>query len=71
MPTLAEVLAGMKKLELLSGHLVEKGKPTPLAKQLIAYFAYRAKVLNETVQYQLMDKVVAEAMYNRLLGVQK
>lgn len=70
-PTLTEVLAGMKKLELLSGHLVEKGKPTPLARQLIAYFAYRAKVLNETVQYQLMDKVAAEAMYNRLLGVRK
>lgn len=70
-PTLAQVLAGMKKLELLSGHLVEKGKPTPFAKQLIAYFAFRAEVLNGTVQHQLMDKVAAEAMYNRLLGLQK
>lgn len=70
-PTLPEVLAGMKKLDLLSGHLVEKGKPTPLAKELLAYFAYRAEVLNDTVQYQLMDKVAAEAMYKRLLGVQK
>lgn len=70
-PTLPEILAGMKKLELLSGHLVEKGKPTPFAKQLIAYFTFRAKVLNETVQHQLMDKVAAEAMYKRLLGLQK
>lgn len=70
-PTFAEVLAGMEKLDLLSGHLVKKGKPTAFSHQLIAYFAYRAEVLNGTVQYQLMDKVEAEAMYNRLLGVQK
>ena len=70
-PTLANILVGMKKLELLSGHLVENGKPTPFADKLIAYFAFRAEVLNGTVQHQLMDKVAAEAMYNRLLGLQK
>lgn len=70
-PTFAEVLAGMKKLGLLSEHLVQKGKPTEFADALMAYFAYRADVLNNTVQHQLMDKVAAQAMYERLLSVQK
>lgn len=70
-PTFAEVLAGMKKLGLLSEHLVQQGKPTEFAEALLAYFAFRADVLNNTVQHQLMDKVAAQAMYERLLTVQK
>jgi hypothetical protein len=70
-PTFAEILVGMQRLELLNGHLLEKRKPTPFALKLIEYFAYRAEVLNNTVQHQLMDKVAAEAMYNRLLSLQK
>ena len=70
-PTLADMVGAMKRLELVSDHLVEAGKPTALAKNLLAYFAYRSEVLNDTVQHQLMDKVAAEAMYKRLLGVQK
>lgn len=61
----------MKQLELLDGHLVKAGKPTPFATQLLEYFAFRAKVLNETVQHQLMDAIAAKAMYERLLKVQK
>lgn len=70
-PTLAEVLAGMRKLDLLSYHLVQNDKPTKFAETLLAYFAFRADVLNNTVQHQLMDKVAAKAMYERLLGLQK
>lgn len=70
-PTLAEVLKGMNKLDLLSDHLVQGGKPTEFAQKLLAYFAFRADVLNNTVQHQLMDKVAAKAMYERLLGLQK
>lgn len=70
-PTFAEVLAGMGKLGLLSDHLVHKGRPTELADRLLAYFAFRADILNNTVQHQLMDKVAAKAMYERLLGVQE
>nr|WP_219588327.1 hypothetical protein [Ralstonia pickettii] len=61
----------MKKLDLLSDHLVQAGKPTPYAKKLLDYFAFRADVLNNTVQHQLMDKVAAKAMYERLLGLRK
>lgn len=69
-PTLAEALGGMKKLELLSDHLVRGGKPTEFAQKLLDYFAFRADVLNNTVQHQLMDAAAAKAMYERLLGLQ-
>ena len=61
----------MKKLELVNNHLVQGGKPTAFAQQLLGYFAYRADVLNNTVQHQLMDAATAKAMYERLLTVQK
>lgn len=70
-PTFSEILAGMKKLGLLSDHLAQKGKPTEFAESLMAYFAYRADILNNTVQHQLMDKVAAKAMYERLLSAQE
>lgn len=71
MPTLADVLKGMKKLNLLSNHLVDGTEPTPFATTLLDYFAFRAQVLNNIVQHQLMDKVAAKAMYERLLGAQE
>lgn len=61
----------MKKLDLLSNHLVTGGQPTDFAKTLMAYFVFRADVLNNTVQHQLMDKHQAKAMYERLLGLQE
>ncbi len=70
-PTFAEILVGMTKLGLLCEHLVQNGKPTEFANRLIAYFAFRADILNNTVQHSLMDKGAAREMYERLLGVQK
>lgn len=70
-PTLAEVLGGMKKLDLMSDHLIQGGKPTEFAQELLDYFAFRADVLNKTVRHQLMDAVAAKAMYEKLLGLQK
>lgn len=70
-PALSDVLLGMKKLELLSDHLVVNGKATEFAEKLIAYFSFRASVLNNIVQYQLMDKHEAKAMYERLLGLRE
>nr|WP_199792326.1 hypothetical protein [Allosphingosinicella vermicomposti] len=58
----------MKKLGLHSHHLVEQGQSTAFARTLLAYFAYRADILNNTVQHQLMDKIAAQAMYERLLA---
>lgn len=61
----------MKKLSLLSDHLVQDRAPTPFAKTLLDYFAFRADVLNNTVQHQLMDKVAAKAMYERLFAARQ
>lgn len=70
-PTLAQILAGMEKLELHSKHLVTKGKPTAFSNTLIDYFTYRAEVLNDTVQHQLMNAAEAKALYEHLLGKQE
>lgn len=69
-PTLDEILAGMKQLGLVSTHLTTGSKATPFAEALLAYFAFRADILNGTVQHQLMDKVAAKQMYERLLAMQ-
>lgn len=61
----------MRQLGLLSEHLAQDGRPTAFADTLLAYFEFRADVLNNTVQHQLMDKVAAQAMYERLLAVQE
>lgn len=70
-PTFNEVLDGMKRLKLRTDHLVQGGNPTDFGQKLLDYFAFRADVLNNTVQHQLMDKAAAKAMYERLLGIQK
>ncbi|WP_417482480.1 hypothetical protein [Maricaulis sp.] len=61
----------MKTLGLRSQHLKHDGEPTEFAEALLAYFRYRAQVLNDTVQHQLMNKAAAEAMYEKLLARQK
>jgi hypothetical protein len=65
---LADLKKGMKKLRLLDDHLLVGKKATPLGQKLIDYFKFRADILNNTVQGQLMDKVAAEKMYNRILS---
>ncbi|RLP75841.1 hypothetical protein D9R14_16250 [Xanthobacter tagetidis] len=70
-PSFEEILLGMKQLRLLNDHLIKNGAPTKFADTLIAYFAYRAETLNNTVQHQLMDKDSAKAMYERLLTVRE
>lgn len=70
MHTLTDIKKGMKKLDLLDDHLIEHGKPTAFAQELLDYFAYRAEVLNDTVQHQLMNAQEAEEMYERLLALQ-
>ena len=70
-PTLAQLVDGVEKLELLSDHLVQGERPTECAEKLLDYFNYRARVLNDTVQHQLMDVAAAKAMYEQLLGRQE
>jgi len=66
-PTLEDMLKGIKKRHLVTDHLVQDEKPTEFAEFLLEYFAFRADVLNNTVQHQLMDAATAKAMYERLL----
>lgn len=62
-PTLDTIVKALGELDLGTAHVVEAdGSPTPIGKTLAAYFAYRADLLNRSVQPQLMDaKQAAEA----------
>jgi hypothetical protein len=70
-PTLTEIHNGMGKLGLLSDHLLQGSKPTAFAQKLLDYFTFRAGVLNNTVQQQLMVAAEAKALYEKLLENQK
>ena len=66
-PTLAEIRAALQALTLASGHIASHTDDlTPLGEALLAYFAFRARILNDTVQRQLMDKSAAEIEFKRL-----
>lgn len=65
-PSFKEILEGIAKLNLSAAHLVENGKPSTYAENLMEYFKYRAEVLNNFVQHQLMDAAAAEKMFIRL-----
>jgi hypothetical protein len=68
-PTFQDVVAAMDYNTLLSDHLVAPDgvSPSDSAQTLLAYFAYRAEVLNTFVQHQLQTRDEAEAMYLRIL----
>jgi hypothetical protein len=65
-PTFAKILEGMEDLELSSDHLKHEDEPSDYAKTLIAYFQYRADVLNNQVQHDLLTAEQAEKMFDRL-----
>lgn len=67
-PTFPEILDAMRALTLQCDHLLmlDGITPSPYAVRLLEYFAYRAHVLNGTVQYQLQTKEQALEMYTRL-----
>jgi hypothetical protein len=69
-PSAREITGGLTALGLDSTKVVEKGAETPtiLGQELLKYFAYRAGVLNESVQFQLMDADAARKLYEQLLG---
>jgi hypothetical protein len=63
-PTLAEVQAAMEELGLAFSHIVDKrARPTKFGKLLIAYFDYRAQVLNSVVEPRLMTKDSARQLF--------
>ena len=66
-PTLAEVGQALLALGLNTQHVAsDGGLVTPFGETILAYFAFRARVLNETVQAQLMDREAAERDFLRL-----
>jgi hypothetical protein len=66
-PTLEEMCRTMDDLDLTSKHLIsDKRRPTALAKRLLAYFSYRAEVLNGEVKKQLMNVTEAKELFDKL-----
>jgi hypothetical protein len=67
-PTIAEMVASLKSNGLKTSHLMDGGNPTDLAKQLLAYFTYRADALNNYVKPLLMNADDAAKVYEELLN---
>jgi len=66
-PTIAEMAAALESLGLGTRHLAtESGKPTPLGRSLVAYFEFRAALLNHKVEPLLMDSAAASRLYNEV-----
>ncbi len=66
-PTLDDVRLAFKTLNLSTDHLVDgNDKLTDFGQRLFQYFEFRAIVLNDTVQRQLMNKDTAEKEFNRI-----
>ncbi len=66
--SIPEIVRSLIALGLDSTKLVNRsGVPTDLGRDLLGYFAYRAQVLNEQVQYQLMNADAAKELYEKLV----
>lgn len=66
-PTIDAIKTSFKKLDLSTGHIIHAdGEFSVLGQNLMAYFEYRAAILNDTVQHNLMTKTEAEKEFSRL-----
>lgn len=65
-PALGEIETSFKNLKLDVNHVVKNGNPTNLALKLLDYFTYRADVLNNHVQHNLMDVARAKKLFKKL-----
>jgi hypothetical protein len=66
-PALPEVQKKFECLKLDTSHIASaQGTPTRFGQLLFDYFEFRANVLNDVVQYQLMNRETAEAEFKRL-----
>ncbi|MHB1155357.1 MAG: DUF7687 domain-containing protein [Phycisphaerales bacterium] len=55
-PDLASIVKAIGELKLGTAHVVDAdGKPTPIGASLVAYFDYRANLLNEVIEPRLMN----------------
>ena len=66
-PTLQEVMNGLKADGLSSTHIVnEHNQPTDFGQTLFAYFSYRANTLKDFVEPRLMNVSQAKELFSRL-----
>jgi len=65
-PTVAEIKKAFHALNLDSDVVAKNGSPTQLTTDLIAYYDYRADVLNNYVEPRLMDADRAKAEFEKL-----
>jgi hypothetical protein len=63
-PTLDEIIDGYASRNSSSEKIFKNGKITELGNELLAYFDYRAQVLNNFVQEHLQDKEEAERLFH-------
>lgn len=66
-PTLSECQSALQSINLTANHLVgTDGKPTEMGKQVVAYYEYRADLLNKEVEPLLMTSEQAAKLYEEL-----
>jgi hypothetical protein len=66
-PQLDEIREEFQKLHLSTSHIADpNGTLTAFGRQLLEYFEFRANVLNNTVQRNLMNKAAAQAEFEHL-----
>jgi hypothetical protein len=66
-PTIQDIKKKYGLLNLSTEHLVSAtSELTEMGQKTCAYFSYRAAVLNDTVQHQLMDRAAAQIEFERL-----
>jgi hypothetical protein len=66
-PSAAEMIRGMKNAGLGTAHIAAaSGGLTSLGRELLDYFEYRSKQLNEYVEPRLMDAEQAEFLFEEL-----
>ncbi|MFA6134930.1 MAG: hypothetical protein WC869_13020 [Phycisphaerae bacterium] len=68
-PTITEIDNALSGIGLRTGHIVTpKGAPTDFGQLLVAYFGYRAEVLNKFVEPRLMDAEDAKRLFKEVRG---
>lgn len=66
-PDLGVILKALGELGLVTSHVVDdSGKPTAIGASLVAYFAYRADILNKFVEPRLMNAEQAANAFGRV-----
>ena len=66
-PTLKEMTEALESIDLSSSHILSKNnRPTKFGKTLLAYFEYRADMLNTYVEPRLMEVEKAKSLFEKL-----